>query len=172
MNPSRQWPDGVWELPSHHIALPIEQVGDYPILEQCLKIWRASFTTELPMTIDPVDMPLAAIRGISLLDWDADAGDWVVRLSATLLDEGHGRNMTGTKLAEGFSIGDIAGVRAGIQAIMDRGEPDLMRREFVDGNGRTWSYVRLILPLSSDGVRRDRYALVIDPQTFGQRIDE
>ena len=46
----------------------------------------------------------------------------------------------------------------------------LARREFVGSRNRRWAYVRLILPLSSDGARRDRYCLIYDPATFGRRI--
>jgi hypothetical protein len=33
-----------------------------------------------------------------------------------------------------------------------------------------WSFVRLLLPLSSDGVKRDRYAMIIDPVTYGRPV--
>lgn len=172
MNPSVDLPDWIWDLPGFHIPLPIEQVSEFPLLEQCLAVWKRARATGLPATLDPVDLPREAIKGVSLLEWSDEVQDWVVRLSSTLLDEKHGRSMRGTSLSDGFKASDLETVRAETAKIIQSGEPDLRRREFHDPNGRIWSYVRLILPLSSDGLKRDRYALIFDPETFGQRIGE
>lgn len=171
MNSSANLPDGVWDLPGFHIQLPIEQVSDFPLLDQCLEIWKRARTDGLPATLDPVELPRGVIKGVSILEWNSDVQDWVVRLSSTLLDEKHGKSMRGTGLSDGFNASDIETVRAEISKIVESGEPDLRRREHHDPNGRIWSYVRLMLPLSSDGVKPDRYALIFDPETFGQSID-
>ncbi len=86
------------------------------------------------------------------------------------LGQMHGREMRGTGLAEGFATEDLEKVRQGIERTMARGEPELMRREFQDPQGHMWSFVRLLLPLSSDGVERDRYAMIIDPETYGRPV--
>lgn len=52
---------------------------------------------------------------------------------------------------------------------VDRGEPDLVRRGFVDPRGRRWSYVRLLLPLGGTGVA-DRVATVIDRESCGRNV--
>lgn len=171
MKASANLPDGVWDLPGFHIHLPIERVSDFPLLDQCLQIWKTARTDTLPATLDPLDLPREVIKGVSILEWNHDMQDWVVRLSSTLLDEKHGKSMRGTDLSEGFNASDVEAVRAQTATIVESGEPDLRRREYHDPNGRIWSYVRLLLPLSSDGVKRDRYALIFDPETFGQRID-
>ena len=162
--------ENFWTLPSVHIPLPIEEIGAYPLLAQCLTAWRQTATQGLPPTIDPLDMPPAAIKAISLAEWSGEHADWVLRLSSTLIDESHGRSMRGTTFAEAFEPTELARVHARVREILDRGEPDLAKHEFHDPNGRIWSFVRLILPLSSDGVKRDRYCLVFDPLTFGKRI--
>jgi len=58
-------------------------------------------------------------------------------------------------------------VRAAFRAAAQRRAPDLIQRLFVDPRGLRWSYVRLYLPLSSDGATVDRFATVIDPASFG-----
>lgn len=159
----------LWTLPSVHTPIPIEKIDDYPILAKCLQAWRSTVTDRLPQTIDPLDMPTAAIKGISLADWSSAHGDWILRLSSTLIDETHGRSMRGTTFSEAFKPQELAKVHARVDAILKRGEPDLAQHAFYDTNDRSWSFVRLILPLSSDGVTRDRYCLAYDPATFGKR---
>lgn len=171
MSCSASLPTWVWDLPGLHIPLPIEQVADYPLLHECLEVWTKARATGLPATLDPVELPRDVIKGVSILEWNPDIQDWVVRLSSTLLDEKHGKPMRGTSLSDGFNASDIETVLAETTETVRSGEPDLRRREYYDPNGRGWSYVRLLLPLSSDGVGWDRYALIFDPETFGQRID-
>ena len=159
-----------WALPSIHIPIPIETIDAYPLLAQCLAAWRRTNVDGLPQTIDPLDMPPAAIRGISLAEWSDEHADWVLRLSSTLIDQSHNRSMRGTTFAEVFEPKELARVHTRVREIMQSGEPDIAKHEFHAPNGRIWSFVRLILPLSSDGVKRDRYCLIYDPDTFGNRI--
>ncbi|WPZ33823.1 PAS domain-containing protein [Thalassobaculum sp. OXR-137] len=171
MTASMKWPEQFLNWPSSYVSLPIEQVSDYPLLDAALKVWRDSATDGLPSTLDPLDLPPALIKGISLLFWDEDIEDWVIRLSATLLDDGYGRSMRGERMANAFRADDAPVIRDAVKAVVDSGRPDLMRREYMDREGRVWSFVRLVLPLSSDGGKPDSYAFVIDPEAFGRRID-
>lgn len=159
-----------FRLPSVHIPMPIGKIDDYPVLAACLEAWRPTAANGFPQSIDPLDMPPAAIKAISLVEWSDEHSDWVLRLSSTLIDESHGRSMRGTTFSEAFVPEDLAKVHARLNEIMQRGEPDLGQHEFYDTRDRVWSFVRLILPLSSDGVKRDRYCLIYDPETFGRRI--
>ncbi|GHD55393.1 hypothetical protein GCM10017083_34250 [Thalassobaculum fulvum] len=163
-------PEAFWRLPSIHVEIPIAEIADYPLLAECLKVWRNASTGRLPETLDPLTLPVAVIKGVSLLRKNPDSGDWIVDLGGSLLTDGHGREMKGTGLSEGFAPGDVEKVREGIERAMARGEPELMRREFQDPHGQMWSFVRLLLPLSSDGVKRDRYAMIIDPETYGRPV--
>ena len=157
-------------MPRLHVAMTLDAIGAYPILAQCLEVWRRNAVDQLPTTVDPVEMPVEAIKGISLVDWDPQLEDWVIRLSATLMDQGHGRSMTGTRMLDIYRDDEYAGVKERLEGILQAGEPNLARHEFIGSRNRRWAYVRLILPLSSDGVKQDRYCLIYDPTTFGQRI--
>lgn len=170
MSASTEWPEQFLNWPSSYISLPIEQVSEFPLLEAALKAWWGAAANGLPSTLDPLDLPPALIKGISLLFWDESLQDWVIRLSATLLDEGYGRSMRGERMANAFRTEDAAVIRDAVKAVVASGQPDLMRREYMDRQGRVWSFVRLVLPLSSDGEKSDGYAFVIDPEAFGRRI--
>lgn len=170
MKEYRPAPQAFWRLPSVHVEIPIGQIEDYPLLAASLRVWREHSTDRLPETLDPLSLPVAVIKGVSLLRRDPATGDWIVWLGSSLLTRGHGREMRGTGLAEGFAPGDLEKVRQGIERAMEFGRPDLVRREFQDPRGRLWSFVRLLLPLSSDGTSRDRYAMIIDPETFGRPV--
>lgn len=157
-------------LPSLHVPMELDVIADYPVLARCLEVWRGNATEGLPLTVDPVEMPVEAIKGISLVEWDGQNDEWTVRLSATLMDQGYGRSMTGCVLSETYRAEAYPEIRRRLESILAAGEANLARHEFVGSNDRRWAYVRLILPLSSDGTKRDRYALIYDPATFGQRI--
>lgn len=157
-------------MPRLHVPVALEDIDGYPTLARCLAVWRKHSADRLPATIDPVEMPVEAIKGISLVDWDPKIEDWVIRLSATLMDQGHGRSMTGTRMLDIYRDEEYAGVRERLQTTLEAGEPSLARHEFVGSRNRRWAYMRLILPLSSDGTKRDRYCLIYDPPSFGQRV--
>ena len=157
-------------LPRLHVPMDLGRIVDFPILARCLDVWRSNARNGLPATVDPTEMPLEAIKGISLVDRDGESGEWIVRLASTLMDQGHGQSMSGCVLSQTYRDEDFPGVLERLEAILAAGEPNLARHEFTGSRNRRWAYVRLILPLSSDGVARDRYALLYDPATFGRRI--
>lgn len=162
----------LWKTPGIHVPLSLDRLVEFPVLKGCVEGWRRLSAGGLPATIDPAAMPVEAIKGISLIVREDQAGDWVVRLSSTLMDQGYGRSMTGCVLSEAFGEQEYPGVRERLEKILASGVPDLARREFIGTRNRRWAYVRLVLPLSSDGVKRDRYAVIYDPGTFGQRLGD
>lgn len=170
MFPAPDAAERFWDLPGRHVHVPIERVTDYPLLAACLEIWRAASTQGLPRTLDPVDLPREVITGISLVDWNEDRQDWVIRLAAGLIESKRRQPTRGSSLSETFTPADRDTVRAEIDEVVRRAAPDLRRREFTDRQGLVWSYVRLLLPLSNNGLRCDSYALIIDPRTFGRRV--
>jgi len=157
-----------WALPGEHVELSLDRIVDYPVLAQCLENWRGLVADGLPSDVDPLAFPRAAIAGLNLFEFDADADDWRVRLAGRLVSEHVGYELRGTGLIEAFSEADRAEVRAAIRAAVARGEPELTRRNFVDPRGRRWSYVRLFLPFSRNGDRVDHFVTVIDPGSFGR----
>jgi hypothetical protein len=159
-----------WALPGEHATLPLDRLVDYPILAQCLESWRSLVADGLPSQVDPLVFPRSAIAGLNLFEFDADTDDWRVRLAGRLITEHVGSELRGTGLVEAFSEADRAQVKAAIHAAVQRGQPELMRRNFVDPRGRRWSYVRLFLPFGRAGDGVDRFVTVIDPDSFG-RVD-
>lgn len=157
-----------WALPGEHVELPLDQVAEYPLLAECLRVWQQMAAGGLPATVDPVRFPRAAIRGLNLFEYDPDTDDWRVRVVGSLVTDHVGQELRGTGLVEAFSDTDREAVRQAIRRAADRRTPDLMRRLFVDPRGMRWAYVRLFLPLSSGGTSVDRFATVIDPASFGR----
>lgn len=157
-----------WSLPGEHVEIPIDRIGDYPLLAECLDVWRGHATDDLPSTVDPLRFPRAAIRGLNLFEHDPEADDWRIRIVGSLVTDHVGSELRGTGLTENFADSDREAVRAAFRAAAGRRTPDLLRRQFVDPRGIRWAYVRLYLPLSSDGRTIDRFATVIDPASFGR----
>jgi len=165
-------PNDFWSLPSSHVPLDLGDIDAFPLLAEAFRVWQRDADRGFPQTIDPLDMPPALIKGISLVEWSDEVGDWMVRLASTLLTDGHGGPLTGARLADGLRPDQAARMRDRVRAMFERGAPALDRFEFDDRKGRIWAYVRLALPLSSDGTRHDRYALIFDPETFGKRVGD
>lgn len=157
-----------WSLPGEHVELPISEIAAYPLLAECLSAWQRVAAEGLPATIDPLLFPRQAIRGLNLIEHDPATDDWKVRVVGGLVTDHVGQELRGTGLTQNFTPADRERVRAAIRAAMQRGQPDLMRRLYRDPRGVRWAYVRLFLPLSSDGTALDRFATVIDPATFGR----
>jgi len=158
----------LWSPEGEHRELPLARIVEFPVLTECLAIWRGLAAERLPECIDPLDFPRAAIRGLNLFERDAAADDWRIRIVGGLVTEYVGRELRGTGLVENFREPDLSAVRRAFRAAAERRTPDLIHRSFLDPRGMRWSYVRLFLPLSSDGVTVDRFATVIDPSSFGR----
>ncbi|EDP61025.1 hypothetical protein BAL199_14130 [alpha proteobacterium BAL199] len=157
-----------WSFPGEHVGISLERINEYPLLADCLDVWRRLGVDRLPATVDPVQFPRTAIRGLNLFEYVPEADDWRIRIVGSLVTDHVGQELRGTGLVQNFSEPDRDTVRAALQAAADRRAPDLMRRIFHDPRGVSWAYIRLYLPLSSDGSKVDRFATVIDPGSFGR----
>lgn len=157
-----------WSLPGEHATIPLDRIADYPLLAESLEVWRRHAGDGLPATIDPLMFPRAAIRGLNLFEREPVSGDWRVRIVGSLVTDHVGEELRGTGLVENFSDADRAVVRQALDAAASRRSPDLLRRHWLDPRSVRWAYVRLYLPLSSDGEVVDRFATVIDPDSFGR----
>lgn len=165
-----------WSLPGEHEEIPLERVGEWPLLAECLSVWRrpaagVQAAGRLPAAIDPLDFPRAAIRGLNLFEHDPAADNWRIRVVGSLVTDHVGAELRGTGLEENFTDADRETVRAAFRAAAQRRAPDLIRRLFTDPRDLRWSYVRLYLPLSSNGAAVDRFVTVIDPGSFGRAAD-
>lgn len=155
-------------LPGEIAELPIERVVDYPLLAAALEVWRATATDGLPATVDPVAMPRAVVRGINLFDVDMATGEVRVRLVGGLVDHFVGRELRGHRTREIYVGSDFDAVHQSTHAALAARRPSLAWRRILDSHSRRWAYLRLLLPLSSDGLHADRFATVIDPGSFGR----
>ncbi len=160
--------DSFWTLPGEHAEIAIERVGEFPLLAECLAVWRRLAGGGLPAAIDPLQFPRAAIRGLNLFEREPASDDWRIRIVGSLVTDHVGCELRGTGLVQNFTDADRGVVRAALNAAASRREPDLLRRHWVDPRGVRWAYVRLYLPLSGDGATVDRFATVIDPPSFGR----
>lgn len=156
-----------WQ-PGDMVEIPIERIVDYPLLAETMTVWRAAAADGLPATIDPVALPRAVVKGINLFDVDPATGDVRVRLAGSLITGFIGRELRGERTSDIYVGSDLAAVRRSTHDALAARQPSLARRHVLDSRGRRWIYVRLLLPLSSDGIHADRLATVIDPGSFGQ----
>lgn len=156
-----------WQ-PGDLTDMPIERVVDYPLLAESLAVWRAAAADRLPATIDPTELPRAVVKGVNLFDVDRATGEVRVRLVGGLITRFAGRELRGERTRDIYVGSDFDAVHRATHAALAARQPALARRRVLDSRGRRWAYIRLLLPLSSDGVHADRFATVIDPASFGQ----
>lgn len=165
--PRMQSPLPEWQ-PGDIADMPIERIAEYPLLAAVLAVWQASASGCLPPTIDPTLLPRAVVKGVNLFDIDPVTRDARVRLSGGLVTRFIGREMRGEMTASIYVGSDLEQMERSTREALRNRRPSLARRRLIDSRGRLWAYVRLLLPLSSDGVQADRFASVIDPATFGR----
>ena len=65
-----------------------------------------------------------------------------------------------------FQPADAAAVLQAARAVASTRRPSLARRSYVSIDGRPWSYVRLMLPLSRGGQDVDGMIKTLDPETL------
>lgn len=156
-----------WQ-PGDIADMPIERIAEFPLLAAVLEVWRDSAADGLPPTIDPTRLPRAVVKGVNLFDIDPVTRDARVRLSGALVTRFLGRELRGTMSASMYVDSDLEAMQRSTREALFGRRPSLARRKLIDSRGRLWAYIRLLLPLSSDGVQADRFASVIDPATFGR----
>lgn len=156
-----------WQ-PGDIADMPMERIAEFPLLAAVLDIWQNSAAGGLPPTLDPTLLPRAVVKGVNLFDIDPVSRDARVRLSGGLVTRFIGREMRGEMTASIYVGSDLEAMERSTREALHGRRPSLARRRLIDSRGRLWAYVRLLLPLSSDGVQADRFASVIDPPSFGR----
>lgn len=153
-------------LPSRHTEMALSAVDEFPLLSQMHTHWQGASESALPNKIEPFDIPPRLMPYIMLLELEDSGPRLRVRLAGTEVCAKHGGELKG-KTTDDFFLPDDAStvVEAALQSAKTR-QPTLARREYIGLDDRIWGYVRLILPLSSDGVRVDRFFKAVEPSTL------
>lgn len=138
---------------SGHVPVPRHQA-----LRELYAYWNAkrgdSFAPPRS-AIDPAEirrlLPL-----ILLLDVIGTPPRFRVRLAGTKVVEAYGREITGFHIDELDLDKMDHVVLANLVEVVEKGCPSLAHREYTRNDGRHMKYERLVLPLSSDGVKVDK----------------
>ncbi len=152
-------------IETEHEELPLEQISAYPYLRIVHDLWSRS-QPALPRTLDPLEVPRAALPYVLLLDLEREPDDLRIRLAGTRVCELHGGELRGQSARDFFDPGDAAQVLQAALACAAAGRPSLARRRYVSLSDRMWGYTRLLLPLSRDGARVDSFFKVAEPTGF------
>lgn len=150
-----------------HAELPLAELERYPVLAACVKAWReAPRRGELPACL-PVDrVPAEAEPYTMLLDYLPETRDARVRFAGHYVGERARFDAAGRTLRGYFDESDAEIVFDGLARAADTRAPTLARRDYVAIDGRHCRYVRLILPLASDGKTVDGFFKTVEPSTL------
>ena len=153
-------------LSSTHEELPLGDLPNYADLQRVYEVWKALTEKDgrFPAQLDPTRVPVALLPYMMVLE--VENGRLRVRLAGTRVCEEHGGEMRGRTTDDFFKPEDGKKVLEAGLRVAETGKPSLARKSYIAINGRRWSYVRMILPLSSDGVKRDRLFKLLDPATL------
>jgi hypothetical protein len=147
--------------------LPLDDLVRYPVLAACVDAWRAAPRRgALPAAL-PVDLvPPAARPYTMLLDYLPATRDARVRLAGNYVGERARFDIVGRTLRGYFAEDDARIVYDGLALAAETRAPTLARRDYVAIDGQRCRYVRLILPLASDGTTVDGFFKTVEPSTL------
>lgn len=149
-----------------HIEIPLTDIGAYRDLAEVYAVWMDKCGgAAFPQHIDMLDLPPSLLPYVMVLERDPDAG-LVIRLAGTYVCERHGGELRGKTPADFFPDGESQKVEQAILGVGEARAPSLAKRTYIHLNDSYWSYVRLVLPLSSDGHTVDKFFKVLDPATL------
>ena len=151
-----------------HRDLPLTEIGLYPNLADALQAWQQSEGCRAPRTVDPLLLPQALLPYVMLLDFEQSPTSLRVRLAGTELCAKYGGELKGHTTAEFFAMPDARHVMETAVKVARLGIPSLALRNYVNMDGKLWSYVRLVAPLSRSGTHIDGFFKVLDPSTLRQ----
>jgi len=150
--------------------LGLENLSDYPALDACFKTWSLARNGEcLPVFVDIEAVPDSVLPYVMLLDYLPLDRDVEVRLSGTYVGERTRESKEGRRLKDFFNEHDSEVVFVSMQKVADTRTPSLARRSYVSLEGRYLEYVRLILPLSADGITVTGFFKTIEPNSLTMR---
>lgn len=154
----------------NHAELPLSALADYPLLDAVVRCWEDGRQAigYLPPRLDPLVLPREILPYVMLLDLETDHIRPLlrIRLAGTEVCAKHGREMRGLTTDDFFHADDAMAVVQAAQNVARTRQPSLARRSYITIHDRSWSYVRLILPLSRDGQTVDSFFKVADPASM------
>lgn len=147
--------------------IPLTEIGRYPMLAACHAAWLAAHHgNALPAAIEIEAVPREVIPYTMLLDYLPDQRDVRVRIAGNYVGERTTADMGGKRLHNFFNEHDAAIVYASMEQVANARQPSIARRSYVSLEGKFFSYVRLIMPLSLDGVAVTGFFKTIEPDTL------
>lgn len=150
-----------------HAELPLTDIENYPILAACLRAWQTGPRRgALPAALPPHLVPREAQPYTMLLDYLPEARDARVRFAGNYVGERAQFDMVGRTLRGYFNEEDARVVFDGLELAARTRAPTLARRDYVSIDGQRCRYVRLILPLASDGATVDGFFKTVEPSTL------
>jgi hypothetical protein len=150
-----------------HRDLDLAELESYPALAECVRIWRrACRDGELPAILPPDEVPPVVVPYMMLLDYLPERRDARVRMVGHYVGERADFETIGRNLRGYFNDEDARIVYAGLERAATTREQSLARRDYVSIEGKRFRYVRLILPLASDGRIVDGFFKTIEPSTL------
>lgn len=153
--------------------LPLERIADYPMLASCHAAWLAAGTgNSLPVAINVEALPKDVLPYVMLLDYLPDQRDVRVRLAGNYVGERTSGDKGGQRLGNFFNAHDAEIVFKSMEQVATTRQPSLARRSYVTLEGRQFSYIRLILPLSLDGTAVTGFFKTIEPGTLESEVTE
>jgi hypothetical protein len=150
-----------------HRDLDLAALDSYPALAECVRIWRnACRDGELPAALPADEVPEAVKPFTMLLDYLPERRDARVRMVGHYVGERADFETIGRNLRGYFNDEDAQIVYAGLERAATTRGPSLAKRDYVSIEGKRFRYVRLILPLASDGRNVDGFFKTIEPLTL------
>lgn len=150
--------------------LALSELPQYPLLAQCHAAWLAAHRGgKLPAVIEVDGLPAEVLPYTMLLDYLPEERDVRVRLAGNYVGERTSADLGGRRLANFFNPHDAGIVFASMEQVAQLRLASLARRSYVSLEGNQLSYVRLILPLSLDGITVTGFFKTIEPATLVNR---
>ncbi|WP_374764331.1 PAS domain-containing protein [Yunchengibacter salinarum] len=146
--------------------LPLDNAS--PALHSLIDLWfrRTQAQGRIPAAFNMRDIPPRILPYVMLLTLDRERDRLIVRLAGTEVCQRHGGEMKGKTTDDFFEPVDAAIVVKSALDVAHNKTPSLARRNYVNIDGKSWHYTRLIMPLSSDGETVDGFFKTLDPDTL------
>ncbi|MDB5365445.1 MAG: hypothetical protein JWM77_1372 [Rhodospirillales bacterium] len=149
-----------------HRPMDLADLKQHPMLDRVHENWlRGHRDGRPPARLDPLDVPAAILPYVMLLRLDDDRR-LTVTLAGSFVCALHGGELRGASTEDFFAAQQAASVVEAARAAAATNQPSLAARRYVALSRRSWSYVRLLLPLAPDAEGRPRFYKALDPDSL------